>query len=220
MRTGQPKATRSGGYNMRNATAGVKAGPFDPEELRSYELGGKVDWLDGRLRTNVALFYNEMTKMQREIIVTTGAGGGGIGQSIRNTADALIKGAELEVAAAVTPLVDAHRQRRLRRWRLRAGLAAVRPQWRRRHQSCGRKPEDSAAREADLGRWSELRPAARPGSQPECAREFQSSRPLAVLREQSRHAQQRQHPGRCRGLVAGGRAAQRRRVRQEPDERE
>jgi iron complex outermembrane recepter protein len=96
---------RSGGYNMRNATAGVKAGPFDPEELRSYELGGKVDWLDGRLRTNVALFYNEMTKMQREIIVTTGAGGGGIGQSIRNTADALIKGAELEVAASLTPLV-------------------------------------------------------------------------------------------------------------------
>ncbi len=96
---------RSGGYNMRNATAGVKAGPFDPEELRSYELGGKADWLDGRLRTNVALFYNDMKKMQREIIVTTGAGGGGIGQSIRNTADALIKGVELELAAAVTPVV-------------------------------------------------------------------------------------------------------------------
>jgi iron complex outermembrane recepter protein len=92
---------RSGGYNLRNSVAGVKAGPFDPEELRSYEVGGKADWLDGRLRTNVALFYNEMTKMQREIIVPTTTGG--IGQSIRNTADALIKGAELEVAASLTP---------------------------------------------------------------------------------------------------------------------
>jgi iron complex outermembrane receptor protein len=94
---------RSGGYNLRNALAGVKPGPFDPEEQRSYELGAKVDWLQGRLRTNAALFYNEITKMQREINVPTDEGGGGIGQSIRNTADAIIKGAELEVLAAVTP---------------------------------------------------------------------------------------------------------------------
>jgi iron complex outermembrane receptor protein len=94
---------RSGGYNLRNAVAGVKAGPFDPEEQRSYELGTKADWFAGRLRTNVALFYNEITKMQREINVPTGAGDGGIGQSIRNTADAVIKGAELEVLASVTP---------------------------------------------------------------------------------------------------------------------
>jgi len=94
---------RSGGYNLRNALAGVKPGPFDPEEQRSYELGSKIDWLDGRLRTNTAFFYNEITKMQREINVPTGAGGGGIGQSIRNTADAIIKGAEFEVLASVTP---------------------------------------------------------------------------------------------------------------------
>ena len=128
---------RSGGYNLRNATAGVKAGPFDPEELRSYELGGKADWLDGRLRTNVALFYNEMTKMQREIIVTTGAGGGGIGQSIRNTADALIKGVELGACRSGDTGGDAHRQRRLRRWLLRGRLAAIRSERRRRHQSRG-----------------------------------------------------------------------------------
>jgi iron complex outermembrane receptor protein len=94
---------RSGGYNLRNALAGVKPGPFDPEEQRSYELGSKVDWLDGRLRTNTAFFYNEVTKMQREINVPTDAGGGGIGQSIRNTADAIVKGAEFEVMASVTP---------------------------------------------------------------------------------------------------------------------
>jgi len=94
---------RSGGYNLRNALAGVKPGPFDPEEQRSYELGGKVDWLEGRLRTNTALFYNEIMSMQREINVPTAAGGGGIGQSIRNTADAIIKGIELEVLASLTP---------------------------------------------------------------------------------------------------------------------
>jgi iron complex outermembrane recepter protein len=97
------KGFRSGGYNVRNALAGVKPGPFDPEEQKSYELGGKADWLDGRLRTNAAFFYNEITNMQREINVPTAAGGGGVGQSIRNTADATIEGAELEMAAALTP---------------------------------------------------------------------------------------------------------------------
>lgn len=81
----------------------MKPGPFDPEEQRSYELGAKIDWLDGRLRTNTAFFYNEITKMQREINVPTGEGGGGIGQSIRNTADAIVQGAEFEVMASVTP---------------------------------------------------------------------------------------------------------------------
>jgi iron complex outermembrane recepter protein len=99
------KGFRSGGYNLRNSLAGVKPGPFDPEEQRSYELGGKADWLDGRLRTNAALFYNEITNMQREINISTGAGGAGVAQSIRNTADAIIKGAELEVLASVTPQV-------------------------------------------------------------------------------------------------------------------
>jgi iron complex outermembrane receptor protein len=94
---------RSGGYNLRNTVAGVKPGPFDPEEQRSYELGGKADWLDHRLRTNVALFYNEISDMQREINVPTAAGGGGIGQSIRNTADSRISGTELEVMGSVTP---------------------------------------------------------------------------------------------------------------------
>ncbi len=38
--------------------------PADPEEVVSYEVGMKAQWLDNRLRTNGAIFYNDNKNLQ------------------------------------------------------------------------------------------------------------------------------------------------------------
>ncbi|MFI2810515.1 MULTISPECIES: TonB-dependent receptor [Microbulbifer] len=94
------KGFRSGGYNMRNTGPGELPGPTDQEEQTSFEIGGKAEWFDGRLRTNMALFHNTIDEMQREENLSNPVVG--VVQIIRNTADATIRGAELEAMAAAT----------------------------------------------------------------------------------------------------------------------
>ncbi|WP_444921516.1 TonB-dependent receptor [Microbulbifer sp. CnH-101-G] len=100
------KGFRSGGYNFRNAGINPLTGkPYAPqatdqEEQSSFEIGAKVDWLDGRLRTNMAVFHNTIDDMQREENLPDAVTG--VAQIIRNTADATIRGAELEAMAALS----------------------------------------------------------------------------------------------------------------------
>ena len=94
------KGFRSGGYNMRNTGPGELPGPTDQEEQTSFEIGGKAEWFDGRLRTNMALFHNTIDEMQREENLSNPIVG--VVQIIRNTADATINGAEFEAMAAAT----------------------------------------------------------------------------------------------------------------------
>ncbi|MGD9599104.1 MAG: TonB-dependent receptor [Steroidobacteraceae bacterium] len=65
----------------------------DPETNWSYEAGLKADWLDRRLRTNLAVFHNEYDGLQ--FGVTTPDGGFGR----INAGNATIDGLELEVTA-------------------------------------------------------------------------------------------------------------------------
>ncbi|WP_444907618.1 TonB-dependent receptor [Microbulbifer sp. ZKSA004] len=100
------KGFRSGGYNFRNAGIDpTTAMPYTPqatdqEEQSSFEIGAKVDWLDGRVRTNMAVFHNTIDDMQREENLADAVTG--VAQIIRNTADATIRGAELETMAALS----------------------------------------------------------------------------------------------------------------------
>ncbi|MCQ3829465.1 TonB-dependent receptor [Microbulbifer elongatus] len=94
------KGFRSGGYNMRNTGLLHEPGPTDQEEQTSVEIGGKAEWLDGRLRTNVALFHNTIDDMQREENLTDPVFS--VVQYIRNTADATIQGAEVELMAVAS----------------------------------------------------------------------------------------------------------------------
>ena len=85
---------RSGGYNLRNTSfdpADVP-GPFDEEQVDSFELGYKSTHAWGRL--NGAVFYNTIKDMQRELNLPNQ--GAGVVQLVRNTADATIFGAELD----------------------------------------------------------------------------------------------------------------------------
>ncbi len=90
---------RSGGYNLRNTSFNPldTPGPFDEEEVNNYEIGYKStnDW--GRL--NAAVFYNEITDMQRELNLP---GPIGVIQLVRNTADATIWGAEVDGTFSLT----------------------------------------------------------------------------------------------------------------------
>jgi len=83
---------RSGGYNFRNTDPGVPPGPFDEEKQDSFEVGTKVD-IGAVARVNAAAFYNKIDDLQREINLP---GPLGASQVIRNTADATIKGVEIE----------------------------------------------------------------------------------------------------------------------------
>lgn len=93
------KGFRSGGYNMRNTDPLVPPGPFDQETQRSYEIGMKKDFMDGRVRVNASAFHNKITDMQREL---NESGTFGVNQIIVNSATAIIKGFELEATALIT----------------------------------------------------------------------------------------------------------------------
>ncbi|WP_170150138.1 TonB-dependent receptor [Parahaliea mediterranea] len=89
---------RSGGYNLRNTDPAFSPGPFDEEQVDSYEIGYKSthDW--GRL--NAAVFYTDIGDMQREVNITNQVSG--VVQIIDNTADASIYGIELDGAFPLT----------------------------------------------------------------------------------------------------------------------
>jgi iron complex outermembrane recepter protein len=90
------KGFRSGGYNLRNTSAINAPGPTDQEEVNSYEIGFKVDWPGNRVRTNFAVYMNDIEDMQREVNLP---GAAGVEQIVRNTADATIQGFEIEAQA-------------------------------------------------------------------------------------------------------------------------
>jgi len=98
------KGIRSGGYNFRNVNPLVVAGPTDEEEQDSFEIGVKSDWANGRLRLNAAVFHNDIADLQREVVLVDPTAG--VAQVIRNSADARLRGMEIEaVFAPLDPLV-------------------------------------------------------------------------------------------------------------------
>ncbi|MEM8662231.1 MAG: TonB-dependent receptor, partial [Pseudomonadota bacterium] len=86
---------RSGGYNLRNTSLDLEnlgPGPFDEEQVDTYEIGFKAEFERGRL--NGAVFYTEIDNMQRELNLPDPSAG--IVQVIKNTADAELPGFELD----------------------------------------------------------------------------------------------------------------------------
>ena len=94
------RGVRSGGYNVRSVSAVVPPGPYDPELQDAFEIGIKSEWFDRRLLANGAAFYNTIRGLQRDVFVTDPVAFSV--QVTRNTADAIIKGFELDLAGLVT----------------------------------------------------------------------------------------------------------------------
>jgi iron complex outermembrane receptor protein len=91
---------RSGGYNFRHTAVAIPNEAFDEEEQTSFEVGLKKDFADGRIRTNLAVYWNEIDDMQRELNLSDPVVG--VVQLIRNTADSEIRGFDAEITAAAT----------------------------------------------------------------------------------------------------------------------
>jgi iron complex outermembrane recepter protein len=69
---------------------------YDPEYVDTWEVGMKSDYLDGRARTNLALFYNDIEDIQFAIFTGTGF-------RVLNASTAEVTGIEVENFFAVTP---------------------------------------------------------------------------------------------------------------------
>jgi iron complex outermembrane receptor protein len=93
------RGVRSGGYNVRSTSFTIPPGPYEPELQDAFEIGAKSDWLDRRLRVNGAVFYDIIDNLQRDVVLPDPVVV--LAQVTRNTADATIYGAELELTAAV-----------------------------------------------------------------------------------------------------------------------
>ncbi len=93
---------RSGGYNFRNTSAVFLPKPFNEEKVSSFEVGfkGKPNAIT---RINSAVFYNDISNMQREINIADPLAG--VVQFIRNTADATIWGFESEAQVNIMDMI-------------------------------------------------------------------------------------------------------------------
>ncbi|GAA5018498.1 TonB-dependent receptor [Acinetobacter puyangensis] len=77
-------------FNMRNIDTPV----IDPETSNSFELGFKSQWLNNRLRLNLAAFYTEYENFQANFRVVDS--GGGISTRLINAGEVSTKGLELD----------------------------------------------------------------------------------------------------------------------------
>lgn len=99
---------RSGGYNLRitqpsafeNVSASLGTFAFEAERIDSFEAGVKWRSDDRSARIEAALFWMDVNSLQREINVPSATSG--LAQSIYNTADARIRGGEIEAEYAVS----------------------------------------------------------------------------------------------------------------------
>lgn len=93
---------RSGGYNFRITAPAPFEAIFPPgsdratdeEKVDSYELGTKIDFADRRAQINASVFLTDISDMQRELNLSDPVTG--VLQTIVNTADATVKGLEVE----------------------------------------------------------------------------------------------------------------------------
>lgn len=90
---------RAGGFQSLPSPGGAQA-PYNPETVKTYEIGFKGDFFDRRLRTNISLFLSKYKDLQRTVI-------GALdvppfySQIVKNAANATVKGIEFE--AVVVP---------------------------------------------------------------------------------------------------------------------
>ena len=89
------KGFKSGGYNSFQPSNPA----YNPEFIKSYELGAKTEWLDNHLRLNASAFHYDYTDLQvsaflNSLTFTT------------NAAAATVQGVELELQARVASGLD------------------------------------------------------------------------------------------------------------------
>lgn len=85
------KGFKSGGFNI----GAIQGNAYDPETVRSYEVGAKLRLLSNRVQLNTAAFHYDYADLQVNQLV-------GLVAALRNAAESNIDGIEIETAAQVT----------------------------------------------------------------------------------------------------------------------
>ncbi len=99
------KGFKSGGFQGVPRYGASAEIPFDPEYATNYELGIKSELFEHRLRLNVAAYYMDYSDLQVTQFEQVGTLPGGTPLAsavVRNAADAVTQGIEVEVHWAVT----------------------------------------------------------------------------------------------------------------------
>lgn len=87
---------KAGGYGTTPPTLEAAVTPYNPEHVTNYEVGAKAEWLDRRLRTNIALFRMDHRDIQTQDFAPSGSVVYG------NAGKAQTSGVEVEFQALVT----------------------------------------------------------------------------------------------------------------------
>jgi outer membrane receptor protein involved in Fe transport len=93
------KGVRPGGVNTSNLAekgCGQDYGPYQPDSLWNYELGGKTRWLGGALTVNAAVYYIKWKDVQQGETLPCSY------QITENAGAAVVHGGELEVQGTVS----------------------------------------------------------------------------------------------------------------------
>lgn len=88
---------KAGGYNGGGGSVVGISTPFDQENVTSYEVGAKTEWLERRLRLNTALYFSQYRDLQGAVIIP-----GTLSIITENAIDLDNYGLELELTAAAT----------------------------------------------------------------------------------------------------------------------
>lgn len=86
---------KSGGFQYAPFNAAAAGTVFAPEDIKTYEIGVKSDWLDRRLRVNLSAFHYDYANLQVSRIIDTASGPQTL---ITNAAGSKVDGVELEVS--------------------------------------------------------------------------------------------------------------------------
>ena len=86
----------AGGFNARAGSVSGFTFAVDEEEVSAIDAGLKAEWLNGRVRTNLALFRNKFDDLQ---IAQFEAGSGGASSRLVNAGKATYQGIELDAVA-------------------------------------------------------------------------------------------------------------------------
>lgn len=92
---------KGGGWNPRPTTAAAGVRPFEPESIKTVEVGAKTQWFDRRLTFNVAGFYSRYKNIQ--LPVAYGLPDGTLVIETQNAGESEIKGLEVELIARPVP---------------------------------------------------------------------------------------------------------------------
>lgn len=88
---------KSGGFQSLPGSAAIAATVFEPEQVRSYELGLRSRFVDDRLQINASLFRAQMQDQQILRIPSPAV------TFIDNAGETITEGLDLSISAAITP---------------------------------------------------------------------------------------------------------------------